>query len=154
MGILGIWGGGVWDFGMEKFGNLGWGNLGFWDGNPKERGFLGGKISQNPGVRDGNLPKFREFGVWISQGIWDREFGVGIPPKFWEFRIPPEVEGALALPEAAAGHDADPGLLQEPHAEEHVRGLVLLLGIRDRERVGKMGIPSQNGPGDPGVDPG
>lgn len=45
----------------------------------------------------------------------------------------PEVVGALPLPEAAAGHDADAGLLQQAHAVEHVGGHVT--GLREQAEL-------------------
>ena len=42
--------------------------------------------------------------------------------------------GAVLLAKAAPGDQADPGLLQQPHAVEHVGGLVVLL---QEERRGK-----------------
>jgi len=57
--------------------------------------------------------------------LWNslrRECAAGEPVVF-----APEVVGAVLLAEAAPGHQADAGLLQQPHAVEHVGGLVVLL---------------------------
>lgn len=96
-------------------------------GGSLKEGIWGGG-SQNQEICDGN-PGNWGFGMG---SLKNREFGVGFPKKqgIWG-GDPPEVEGPFLLPEAAPWNDADAGFLQEPHAEEHVRGLLPLLGIRD-----------------------
>ena len=57
----------------------------------------------------------------------------------------PEVVGAVLLAEAAPGDQADAGLLQQPHAVEHVRGLVVLLQEEHQESHETTGSLSHMG---------
>lgn len=55
-------------------------------------------------------------------------------PALWSpGEVVPEMVGARPLAEAAAGHDADAGLLEELHAVEHVGSHVM--GLREQGRT-------------------
>lgn len=50
-------------------------------------------------------------------------------------KVSPEMIGALLLPKATPGHNADASLFQEAQAEEHVRGQAQFLGVRREGQV-------------------